>query len=119
MSTMTIQMQFVQQVQQMQQMQQQPQVVPQVVPQTPVAAAPPASAPLSPGARIAKLDKLLSDKYITEEEHASKRQKSPMSSEGREVRCTGRFDLSQLCAASTLSLSEEEEKREGEIRGRH
>ena len=63
-----------QQMQQMQQ-QQQPLVVPQVVPQTPVAAAPPASAPLSPGARIAKLDKLLSDNYITEEEHASKRQK--------------------------------------------
>jgi hypothetical protein len=43
------------------------------VPQTPLAAAPPA--PLSPGARIAKLNKLLSDKYITEEEHESKRQK--------------------------------------------
>ena len=73
-----MQMQFMQQMHQMQQVQQQqqqPQVLPQVLPQTPVAAAPPASAPLSPGARIAKLDKLLSDNYITEEEHASKRQK--------------------------------------------
>ena len=42
-----------------------------------------------------------------------------MNSEGREVQRTGRFDLSQLCAASTLSVSEEEGKREGEIRGRH
>ena len=60
----------------MQQQQQQPLVVPQVAPQTPVAAAPPASAPLSPGARIAKLDKPLRDNYITEEGQASKRQKN-------------------------------------------
>ena len=65
-----------QQMQQQQQQQPPPLVVPQVVPQIPVAAAPPASKPLSPGARITKLGKLLSDNYITEEEHASKRQKS-------------------------------------------